>query len=115
MKRFRFVHGDQVAYLPPHANSIVHPDVEFGFITSFNPDRSSAFVRYWGWHRRELRTTANSEATPIDRLVPLMSVPHWQVVEAVIQHVLPHISPDWHQKLQEDPKALYWALQKEYE
>ena len=60
--------GDQIVYIPRHAKDMFHPDAEFGFITGFNFD-SAAFCRYWSnSDRTRLRTTANSEATPIDTL-----------------------------------------------
>lgn len=63
-----FKRGDQVAYIPNYANAdIDHPYVEFGFITSID---FVAFVRYWSKKSpNELRTKANSEATPIANLV----------------------------------------------
>ena len=60
--------GTQIAYVPTHANGdLSHPDVEFGFVTSVRGD--VAFCRYWS-KGDGLRTTANSEATPISLLVP---------------------------------------------
>jgi len=61
-----FKKGDQIVYIPNHAKDMFHPDAEFGFITGFTLGES-AFCRYWlNPDRTELRTTANSEATPID-------------------------------------------------
>lgn len=64
-----FERGDQVAYIPPHALDIDDPGVEFGFVTS--TDGKHAFVRYWypGLPYGRLRTTANSERTPMRRLI----------------------------------------------
>jgi hypothetical protein len=60
--------GDQIVYMPSHADSIFHADVEFGFITGFSRD-GTPFCRYWNNPKREvLRTTANSEATPRYRI-----------------------------------------------
>ena len=66
--------GTQIAYIPLHAGGdLNHPDVEFGFVTSERA--GSHFCRYW--RRRspgELRTLANSESTPSERLVVYESV-----------------------------------------
>lgn len=64
-----FERGDQVAYVPTHAHKdIDHPHAETGFVTSLRDD--FAFVRYWmkGREGADLRTTGNSEGTPIDNL-----------------------------------------------
>lgn len=57
--------GDQIIYVPRHAKGDTdHPNCERGFVTSVRGD--NAFCRYW--RKRlpfELRTTANSELTPI--------------------------------------------------
>lgn len=61
-----FKRGDQVAYVPDHANGdISHIDVDFGFVaTIYRPKSTFVFVRYWSKHSpNELRTKANSEAT----------------------------------------------------
>ena len=62
--------GTQVAYVPTHARGYLrHPDVEIGFITSLGGDGDIAFCRYWSKSSLdELRTKANSEATPLDLL-----------------------------------------------
>jgi hypothetical protein len=72
----QFKRGDQVARIPDHADNIDHPDVEFGFVTgkavSYPPNY--AFVRYWSKQTpNELRTKANSEATPVENLVKYQS------------------------------------------
>jgi len=62
--------GTQIAYVPNHAGELLnHLDVERGFVTSTND--KFAFCRYWSKYgnKDHLRTTANSEATPPDRLV----------------------------------------------
>jgi hypothetical protein len=60
--------GDQIVYIPNHADDMFHKDAEFGFITGFNPE-GNAFCRYWrNPDREELRTKANSECTPIDMI-----------------------------------------------
>ena len=64
--------GTQILYIPSHVKvygSVVerldHPDVEAGFVTGKCPSSESYFCRYWSKHApHELRTTANSEATP---------------------------------------------------
>ncbi len=64
----KFKKGDQIVYIPSHAKDLHHPDAEFGFITGFS-GIESAFCRYWlNSDRTELRTTANSERTPIDMI-----------------------------------------------
>ncbi len=64
----KFKKGDQIVYIPNHAEDMFHPDAEFGFITGFG-GTGSAFCRYWlNPDRTELRTKANSEATPIDMI-----------------------------------------------
>lgn len=62
-----FARGDQIMYIPDHANGDVHhKDVELGFITSMTPSGEAAFCRYFHKHNHfELRTTANSESTPL--------------------------------------------------
>lgn len=61
--------GDQIVYIPNHAKNMFHPDAEFGFVTGFTISGNSAFCRYWiDREIPELRTTANSEATPMDML-----------------------------------------------
>jgi len=75
--------GTQIAYIPTHANGdINHPDVEFGFVTSTRND--VAFCRYWSKRNPfELRTKANSEATPVDMIVGVNSVPKVMVDQAL--------------------------------
>jgi hypothetical protein len=75
--------GTQIAYIPQHANGdINHANVEFGFVTSVHKDQDVAFCRYWSQHKPdELRTWANSEATPLENLVPHVSHPQDEVDE----------------------------------
>jgi hypothetical protein len=75
--------GDQIAYLPDHATGLLHPDVEFGFITSISPiDNEYIFCRYWLKGKPGiLRTTANSESTHIRNLILYESVPIERVQE----------------------------------
>jgi hypothetical protein len=65
MEISNFEPGDQIIYIPTHANDDpYHPDAELGFVTSKN--NKVVFCRYWDGQR--LRTTANSEATNPDDL-----------------------------------------------
>jgi hypothetical protein len=68
--------GQQIAYVPTHAaGDLTHADVEFGFVTGPAGD-AAFFCRYWRPGRPgELRTVANSEATPADLLISRESVP----------------------------------------
>jgi hypothetical protein len=79
--------GNQIAYIPTHAEGdIDHPDVEFGFITGFN-SQGDPFCRYW--RKGEvgvLRTTANSECTPIDMVIEHWSVPQSRVDGFIQKH-----------------------------
>jgi hypothetical protein len=75
--------GTQVLYVPMHAHGDTnHPDCEAGFVTSVRGD--VVFCRYWSKHAPgELRTKANSEATPRAALVERWSVPQAQVAAAL--------------------------------
>ena len=82
--------GMQIIYVPTHANGdISHPDCEAGFVTSVRGD--AAFCRYWrrdikpSGYYSELRTKANSEATPIANLVIMDTVPRGMVKGLVHQ------------------------------
>lgn len=47
MASAEFAVGDQIIYIPDHANqNPSHPDCERGFIASFNAD-GNPFCRYW--------------------------------------------------------------------
>jgi hypothetical protein len=63
--------GDQIAYVPSHVDfdkNPKHPDIEYGFITSFNID-GVPFCRYWSnFDLTQLRTQANGECTPLGNL-----------------------------------------------
>lgn len=80
MNKKIFNSGTQIAYIPNHAHGdINHDDVKFGFVTShpINITQSvkSVFCRYWKKNcLGVLRTTANSELTPIDNLIQFNSV-----------------------------------------
>ena len=78
--------GTQIAYIPLHANGdIKHPDVEFGFVTAHK--QGFHFCRYWRKESvgQELRTTANSEATPDDLLVEHVSADQVVVEELLVK------------------------------
>lgn len=71
----KFNPGDQIAYIPDHANGqIDHPDVEFGFIVKENPRMENVYVcRYFYYdHDKKqlgvLRTKANGENTNVRNL-----------------------------------------------
>jgi len=59
--------GQQIIYIPRHAQDATHPACERGFVTSIAP--YGIFCRYWRpdslqeGRTPELRTTANSERT----------------------------------------------------
>jgi len=87
------VRGVQVVYFPDHvlATGVLlrytHPGTEFGFITNVRPEKGMAFVRYWSsFNPEELRTTANSEYTPLKNLWPRISKP-WPVVDALLEEM----------------------------
>jgi hypothetical protein len=63
--------GTQILYVPNHAQGdLDHPDVEKGFVVYVKPETETAFCRYFHKDRPTvLRTTANSEGTPIRNLV----------------------------------------------
>ncbi len=70
-----FNRGDQILNVPVHAEgNPSHPDCEMGFVTSVRGE--DAFCRYWRkGEPGELRTTANSELTPLGNLMDWTSVP----------------------------------------
>ena len=77
-----FKQGDQIAYVPSHANGdMSHPDVDYGFVMNPNPyDKELFFCRYWSkFIKGELRTKANSEATHVRDLQLHQSVPQEDV------------------------------------
>ncbi len=83
-----FKKGDQIIYVPTHADGIDHPDAERGFVTSLAPNGTSAFCRYWSKaNPRELRTKANSEATPIDMLVKANSR-HQSIITLLLRFIV---------------------------
>lgn len=81
--------GDVVVYVPDHANGLItHKDCELGFVTGFTDEKNVAFCRYFfgsvaSFVKNQdtpeimitkLRTLANSEATPANRLIKLNGV-----------------------------------------
>jgi len=63
-----FKPGTQIIYIPNHAKDENDPVCEQGFVTSVS--NQGAFCRYWSKHEPgTLRTMANSELTPFDRLI----------------------------------------------
>jgi len=93
----RLQRGDQVAYVPPHAQKRTdapkhwrtwdpaHPDVEFGFVTSQN--EQFVFCRFWlPGQPGVLRTTANSEGAPRNCLVKHISVEQ-DVIDAALEQI----------------------------
>jgi len=80
--------GLQIIYVPMHISihEINHPESEPGFVYS-KPGVSNEefiFCRYWNkTNKNELRTKANSEATPIWRLVVKDTRPQEFVVNAI--------------------------------
>ena len=101
--------GTQIAYVPTHAAGIgiQHPDVEFGFVSSLKGD--TVFCRYWWkyifWfspgiteirtynysgRTPVLRTTTNSEGTPIARLQLYNYVNKNFVEDAIKKNIEPY-------------------------
>lgn len=81
-----FIPGDQIAYIPHHADGdIRHKDVQFGFVRSeASPSMNGGglviernyFCRYFhGMHDDDLRTMANSERTGASMLIHFKSRP----------------------------------------
>jgi len=77
--------GTQIVYVPYHAEGDAdHPDCEPGFVTSVHRNERAAFCRYWRKPELDqLRTTANSELTPIISLIICDTVPQSQVDAAL--------------------------------
>ena len=62
IRKMKFQPGDQIVYVPNHADGPDHPDAEEGFVTSCN--EFYVFCRYFSKaYPGQLRTLANSEAT----------------------------------------------------
>jgi hypothetical protein len=87
-----FHDGDQIAYLPMHAEvDINHPDVEFGFVSTVNDAAglASVFCRFWHKGRPgDLRTVHNSELCHKRYLRLHQSVDDWKIDAANIKIVL---------------------------
>ncbi len=88
--------GTQIAYIPLHAagdlegveDILKHPDVEFGFVTSEGQGGAIHFCRYWRkGYLGELRTCANSEATPTEMLMEYDSVPQ-EIVDRLVDAIM---------------------------
>lgn len=77
--------GTQIIYVPHHTEGNTdHPDCEPGFVTSVHSNGRAAFCRFWRKPELDqLRTTANSELTPIANLVVRDTVPQSQVKAAL--------------------------------
>jgi len=69
--RGQYEPGDQIAYVPQHANGdLDHKDVEFGFVTSVRED--TVFCRYFrSRDSNELRTLSCSEGANAQSIVPV--------------------------------------------
>jgi hypothetical protein len=88
---FKLSRGTQIVYVPSHFpietwDQEVNPTgAQPGFVTSGPTEDGSYFCRYWRWdydgdeYVPELRTKANSEMTPGDRLVVHESFSHIHV------------------------------------
>lgn len=65
-----FKRGDQIVYIPNHANGdVLHPDCEFGFVMNTPTQKEYCWCRYWYKNKPGmLRTTANSELTPVENM-----------------------------------------------
>ncbi len=63
--------GTQIIYIPSHAKGdSTHKDCEEGFVVSIAESSLKAWCRFWcNSNPEELRTKANSEFTPLKRLI----------------------------------------------
>lgn len=75
--------GTQILYVPDHADSVDHPDIECGFIWVKHYSRTAYLCRFWREDKRTLRTLANSEVVSIENIVVCDSVPDSVVREAI--------------------------------
>lgn len=84
--------GTQIMYVPAYVNGdLSHPAVERGFVVrKASAERESYFCRYWypfdplnPLDEIGLRTTANSESTPIYYITVQDSVPQAMVDRAI--------------------------------
>ena len=73
--------GKQIIYVPTHAKgNLAHPDVEYGFVTSYRENTDMYFCRFWSKRDPKfLRTTANSESVSGDFIRMIDTVPQKQV------------------------------------
>lgn len=95
--------GTQVVYVPYHAgDNLQHPSCEFGFVLGVSSTTNEytlqpyADVRYWRGTTNELRTRANSERTPLDRLfepLPFQKRPQW-MIDLLIERIESGQPPD---------------------
>lgn len=75
--------GTQILYVPNHADSVDHPDVECGFVWSKHPTREAYWCRFWSGDKITLRTLANSELVDASNIVVRDSVPGVRVREMI--------------------------------
>lgn len=83
--------GTQIIYIPYHAKGSIiygqeekHPDAEPGFVFGKCPKPEFVYCRYWNkLYPFELRTKANSEATPIDCLFIKDTKPQYIIDKAI--------------------------------
>ena len=81
--------GTQIIYVPMHIpiKSISHPHAEPGFVYGKCANKEHIFCRYWSKSDPDqLRTKANSEATPIWRLVVKDTRPQ-ELVDRAIKEI----------------------------
>ena len=64
--------GTQIAYIPPHADSVEHPDVQLGFVTSVG--NKHVFCRFWNGDLTDIVDKSCSKGVPHDHLVERDSV-----------------------------------------
>jgi hypothetical protein len=80
IRKMKFQPGDQIVYVPNHADGPDHPDAEEGFVTSANG--YYIFCRYWSKiYPGQLRTKANSEATMPQDLIKKKTRPQSAIAE----------------------------------
>jgi hypothetical protein len=95
-----FKRGTQIICVPRHLRHVVeaysddpeemlkHDGIEFGFVDKLHSDGKAVWCRYWSkYDRGELRTKANSEATPIEMLRWRDTYPQ-SVVDSAIKRYL---------------------------
>jgi hypothetical protein len=80
--KINYESGDQIAYIPYHANGdINHGDVQFGFVTSTRELRNGEIGVWCRYYYRDgtRRTTSCSERCSPDQIVPHVSRPQEDV------------------------------------